>query len=117
MRGMVTGDHESLTDPWSWTERMNNQHARQWADGWQYGTVWRFVPRPADDSVSPAFEPFGPDPLPGGGWELNVSAGQLGVETRSPAQPDVLMQLTYWRRESPGLLPNSPNHKVSRQIP
>lgn len=94
------------------SDRLKVAHGMQWLPDWQYGTLWRFVSRPDDDS-KPEFEPFGPDGLPGEGWELNVDAGENGIETRSPAQRDVLMQLTYWRRKHPGMTPDSPRHKVS----
>lgn len=116
MRSMVTGDHDISPTEDIWSERQRYAHAREWSDDWQYGVLWRFVPRP-DDGTGPTFEPFGPDDLPGGGWELNIDRGEDGTETRSPAQPDVLMQLTYWRRRSPGMKPWAPAHKVSRQYP
>lgn len=126
MRGMVTGDHDfeadltraareqAESDQWAWSTQVKRNHEREWAQDWQYARLWRFVPRPADHS-HPPFEPFGPDPLEGGGWELNVDRGDGGVETSTPAQVDVLMQLTYWRRPRPGMMPGDRSHVLSAQ--
>lgn len=103
-----------MTIDFSWETRVKAQHARQWMDGWQYATVWKFTDVADDPGV------LGP---PGGdGWEPNFDKGDRGVEWIHPHwatgdRSDVRQYLVYWRRQIPGMKPAHPDAHVHIKLP
>lgn len=76
-----------MPDPAEYLEQM---HAIEWAQGWQYATVWRPAdePWPEDEQLPPA----------GSGWERNT-------HYRDGYEKKVRTQVTYWLRRAPGMVP------------
>lgn len=84
-----------------WQERTRHAHAFESCNGWQYGKVWRFAPPGTDNPTM--------GPPAGDGWELNTDFPGGAVEEKPPrwSKGDVVMQLTHWRRLSPGAMPGT----------
>jgi hypothetical protein len=94
----------------TWSERTAHAHASESAHGWQYGVVWRFAEPDVD------YPTLGPPA--GDGWELNADFAGGFIEARLPrwANGDVVMQLTHWRREAPGMPWGDPKKQVSERV-
>lgn len=84
-----------------WPERIRRGHSSETANGWQYGTVWRFAGPGVDNPTM--------GPPAGKGWELNTDFPGGAVEEKPPrwSKGDVVMQLTHWRRPFPGAMPGT----------
>lgn len=80
-------------------EQVGRLHAMEFADDWQYATVWRMA------RSGQRWTTLGPPP--GVGWEIN-SNYQGGVKQQIvPVWSDgsIVMQLTPWRRRVVGMRP------------
>lgn len=85
----------------------------EWADGWQYGLVWRTALAGGDPLE---FDPLGPPA--GGGWELNVDCGDKGRDYSTPRWSDgrIVIQRTHWRRPQEGIQPWQHGARVQERV-
>jgi hypothetical protein len=101
-------EYELMKD--SWSDRLINAHTTETAFDWQYGVVWRFARADVDYPVL--------GPPAGDGWELNEDFAGGFIEARIPrwSDGDVVMQLTHWRRKSPGMSAADPKKVVHERV-
>lgn len=100
-----------MTGDLSWKAQLKRAHAQEWADDWQYATVWRFQ-QCVTDADEAAARAGGPphlfEPPAGEGWERNVDqvGGGFWVEPPSWCEDGtVVAQHVYWRRAVSGMRP------------
>lgn len=94
----------------SYPARLAYAHGKENASGWQYGRVWRFAKAEDDQPVL--------GPPKGAGWVLNADFPGGADERCLPrwSNGSVVMQITHWRRESPGMPPADLNKLVHERV-